>query len=85
MPVILESKVDSDGSEVALLELIICEPAKEGTLSDRAVADDDYLEQVVVLPDHVNNKSDKNRQLHESITLNLGRETFITVTPDLGT
>jgi hypothetical protein len=31
---ILKSEVDTDGSQVALLELIICEPAKEGTFAD---------------------------------------------------
>lgn len=49
---ILEAEVNADGGQVALLELIISEPPEEGALADWAVANDDYLEEVIVLADH---------------------------------
>lgn len=49
---ILEAEVNADGGQVALLELVISEPPEKGALADGAVADDDYLEEVVVLADH---------------------------------
>jgi hypothetical protein len=49
---ILESKIDADGREVALLELIVREPTQQGTLTHRTVADYYYFEEIVVLSYH---------------------------------
>jgi hypothetical protein len=45
---ILEFKVDADGGQVGLLKGIICEPAEEGGLADRAVTDKHDLVLVVL-------------------------------------
>ena len=52
---ILEAEVDSDGGEVGFLEGLFCEAAEEGGLAHWAVADENYLEEVVVLLYHIIN------------------------------
>jgi hypothetical protein len=51
---VLESKVDADGGDVALFELVVCEPAEDGGFADRGGSYDDELEDVVVAFLHVN-------------------------------
>lgn len=45
---VLEAEVDSDGSQVALLKLVISEPPQQRTLAYGAVADECDLKQIVV-------------------------------------
>ena len=49
---LLEPEVDADGREVGLLERLLGEPAEQRGLPDGAVADEHYLEEVVVLFNH---------------------------------
>jgi len=46
-------EIDSDGGKIGVAKRIISEPEEEGTLSNAGVSDDDKLEQVIVLFDHL--------------------------------
>ncbi len=47
-----ESKVDSDGGQVVVNEVVITEADEEGRFPDSLVAYDDYLKQKILLFDH---------------------------------
>jgi hypothetical protein len=49
---LLEPEIHSDCREVGFLEGVVGEPAKKRRLAYRAVADQYYFEEVVVLPNH---------------------------------
>jgi hypothetical protein len=50
---VLEAEIDSDGRQVALLELVVRESSQEGTFAHRTVANYHYLEEIVVLSYHL--------------------------------
>ncbi len=50
---LLEPEINTNRGEVALLERVIREATQERGLTDRAVADDNDFEEVVVLLDHL--------------------------------
>lgn len=50
---LLKPKVNPNSGQIALLELIIREPPKNRTLSDRTIADDDDFKEIVVFFDHM--------------------------------
>lgn len=45
---VLKPKVDSDGGDIALLELVVSEAAEDGGLADGGGSDDNKLEDIVI-------------------------------------
>ena len=50
---VLESKVNPNGGQIALLEGVIGKPSKDGRFSYRASPHDNNFEEIVVLFDHL--------------------------------
>lgn len=50
---VLKSKINTNGGKIAFLEGVIGKSPKDGGFTDRAIADDYYFEEIVVLADHV--------------------------------
>ena len=49
---VLEPEINTDGGEITLLEGVICKSPEERGLADRAVSNQDYFKEVIVLADH---------------------------------
>ncbi len=52
MNIVLEPEINSNGGEITFLEGVIGEPSEKRGFTDWTVADQDNLEEVIVLADH---------------------------------